>query len=960
MTRTNSPVFAGRRDELRALREALATAERGEPRTVVLAGEAGVGKSRLITEFTDEARDRGARVLVGGALELGSEGLPFAPFTAALRGLSRDVGIERLRAVVPELHELSPLLPELREAGSPADETARSRLFERFLLLLEGLSATAPLVLVVEDLHWADRSTRELLVFITRSLHSARVLLIASYRSDDVGRKHPLRPLLAELGRVHNVDRIEIPRLTRAEIAEQAGGILGHEPELDLLERLVTRTDGNPFFVEALLESGDEARCDIEDSLRDLLLREVEQLPAGSQRALRVAAAGGTRVEYALLAAVSTEPEDQLAADLRAAVERNILLVDGRTLSFRHALIQEAVHDELLPGERTALHRRYAEALEADPTLVSAGRAGVEIAHHWYAAHNVEWALVSAWSAAAEAEAACAYAEQLALLERVLTLWEQVPSAAERLGVDHVAVLFEAGNAARRGGEPARGAAYATSALAEVDRAGDPLRAAEIHLLRGRCRQHLDLRERLNDLQAATDLAAAEPGGLLHARALSQLAIIEAVQREHERAGEHAERALELGRGLDDGTATSFAYNALGLIAAHEGRIDEATTLFEQCQAEAARVGATEELLRAATNYSDPCIAAGRYEQAIEIARAGMARASAAGLARTQATFLSLNYAEPLIRLGRWDEAEKVIAESLALDPPTDSRGFLFALRAIIAVGRGRLEAARAAAVQSREDVHRGWNPQLHLPRLHTDAAIELVAGDPAESIRIIRAIQPLVTNQLPREIWPVLVLGAAACARLITTDEERALDALDYFAGHADAVPITSPVEQAAADTFHAYRRQTLGQPADWDSVAAAHSRLGQRFDQATALFEAAVAADDPAAVRERIEPAHRIATELRAEPLLAAIAALAGQARIPLAETTRTGSAAGLTARELDVLHLIAEGKSNREIGAALYISPKTASVHVSNILAKLGVESRTAAAAAAHQRRLLSSPA
>src|SRR5882757_6948196 len=308
-SRIASPVFVGRTTELATLTAAFDAAVSGQPSTVIVAGEAGVGKSRLVDELIHHTVADGAQVLAGGALELGAEGLPFAPFSAALRGLVRDLGVEAIQSLVPDSGELGGLLPEL--GGAVDRGGARSELFETFLRLLERLAEQQPVVLVLEDLHWADRSTRELLVFVLRSLRTSRVLLVATYRSDDLHRRHPLRALLAELPRIPHVQRIDLERLGRREVAELAAGIRGHEPDPEMLDTLMERAEGNPLFVEAL---------------RDLLLRAVEQLPEPTQRVLRIAAAAGVRVDYPLLARVSDLGPAELDEGLRTAVENNILV----------------------------------------------------------------------------------------------------------------------------------------------------------------------------------------------------------------------------------------------------------------------------------------------------------------------------------------------------------------------------------------------------------------------------------------------------------------------------------------------------------------------------------------------------------------------------------------------------------------------------------------------------------
>src|SRR5690606_22876991 len=228
--RSVSPVFVGRQKELAALTDAFAEARAGNATAVLLGGEAGVGKTRLVQHFADDAAREGVRVLGGGCVELSTEGLAYAPFTAVLRQLVRELGTSGVASLLPEgaQRDLARLLPEFGEpSGDGETETGRARLFEQFLSLLERLAATAPTLLIIEDIHWADRSSRDLIAFLSRNLRVPQALLVMTYRSDDLHRQHPLRPVLAELGRVQGVLRIDLPRLSRDEVAQQMAGILG-------------------------------------------------------------------------------------------------------------------------------------------------------------------------------------------------------------------------------------------------------------------------------------------------------------------------------------------------------------------------------------------------------------------------------------------------------------------------------------------------------------------------------------------------------------------------------------------------------------------------------------------------------------------------------------------------------------------------------------------------------------
>ncbi|MBZ6294149.1 AAA family ATPase [Streptomyces olivaceus] len=376
-TRSVSPVFVGRTGELDTLHDALARASAtgGEPQALLLGGEAGVGKTRLVEEFAAAAGLRGAVVALGGCVEIGGDGLPFAPFSTALRALRRRLPDELAGAARGQEEELARLLPELGDSGAPGgggrpDEEDMARLFELTARLLERVAADRAVLLVLEDLHWADASTRHLIAYLFRTLRTGRLVVLATYRSDDIHRRHPLRPLLAELDRLRTVRRLQLGRFTRDEAGRQIAGILAREPDPLQIDEIFARSDGNAFFVEELAVAAHEgSRTGLTDSLRDLLLVRVEALPESAQRVARIVAEGGSTVEHRLLAAVAGLGEDDLIEALRAAVNANILLPapDGDGYRFRHSLVREAVGDDLLPGERSRLNRRYAEALDAGP-----------------------------------------------------------------------------------------------------------------------------------------------------------------------------------------------------------------------------------------------------------------------------------------------------------------------------------------------------------------------------------------------------------------------------------------------------------------------------------------------------------------------------------------------------------------------------------------------------------------
>ena len=350
----------GAAKSLPRLRAALDGAMSGTVGTTLIGGEAGVGKSRLLAEFRAGATSEGLRVLEGGCVDLGDGARPYDPFVAALRPWLRSLPAEDFdRIVGPARSTVLQLIPDLGSdaeaeaevrATAPASAT-QSTLYLQVLGLIERIAADAVTVIALEDLHWSDRSTRDLLRFLVRNLTQGRVMLIGTYRTDELNERHPFLTLLAELGRSGQVDRFELAPFTRNEVHDQMAGILGRPPDRSLVAQLHDRGGGNAFFTEELLAVAERSEQRIGLTLRETLLARVGGLSPASRDLLRVVAVAGQSARHDVLAAVAKMQQAELAATLREAIDRQLLLAgDDEVMQFRHGLLQEAVYDELLPG----------------------------------------------------------------------------------------------------------------------------------------------------------------------------------------------------------------------------------------------------------------------------------------------------------------------------------------------------------------------------------------------------------------------------------------------------------------------------------------------------------------------------------------------------------------------------------------------------------------------------------
>ncbi|MEV7965698.1 AAA family ATPase [Sphaerisporangium sp. NPDC088356] len=953
-----SPVFVGREAELGTLSEAFEQARKQAASAVLLGGEAGGGKTRLVTRFAEDAACTGAHILVGGCVELSTEGLAYAPFTAALRQLVKEMGATEVAALLPDgaARDLARLLPEFGEpSGDRETETGRARLFEQFLTLLERLAERRSVILVIEDIHWADRSSRDLIAFLSRNLRTAPVLMIMTYRSDELHRQHPLRPVLAELSRVDGVVRLDLPRLSENEVAAQIAGIRGDVPEFALVQKVYQRSEGIPLFVEALMERDDD--CSVPESLQDLIIGSVERLPEETQRVLRIAAAGGNRVGHELLAAVTDLSDVDLENALRPAIAGNVIQVaDGRAYVFRHSLIREAVHEEMLPGEHNRIHARFAEEIDRDRRLVPHGRAAIEIAHHWFSARDHLWALISAWEASAKAANAFAYTEQMQLLERVLSLWDRVPDASERIGVDHTTVLELASEAAVISGDTDRGLKFVKGALAELDETAQPERVAQLLVRRAQLKSDKGKRGGLDDLRYALRLVP-EPGSA-RVQVLTRLSSWLMFTNETVEGTTLIREALRIAREVGDQCQEAELLTNLALGQSLAGDLEATLLTNERAMEIGKSVASGRIVLRAMANNVDALNNLGRSEQAVELALEGEAKARKYGRYRVSGAFMANNRAEALEALGRWDEAVEAIDQALASGPIPRIRGHLLRVRGDVAAGRGEVDLLERVLVEVGA-LHGGElsefaQESMANTRLLVD--FHLLRGNPLDALRASK--NSLTISGTPHSSkamlgWRGLAQIRLACEAAAVTAPEPA----EAVWAKAEALVPTMTSHSPVADAFGLMCR------GDFDAAAAAWEHLRRPFHKARSLTHAAAAAakaGDRDGASVRLRAAHPIAGSLGARPLLTEIEALGRRVGALFAPgaSVQNGAASGpdLTPRELEVLRLVALGRSNRDIAGELFISAKTVSVHVSNILGKLGVSTRGEAAAAAHRLSLL----
>lgn len=968
--------FVARDAELDQLAAAVERARRGEPGVVLVGADAGVGKTRLLTRAAELAAERGAAVVWSHCVDLGEVGLPYLPFTEALTTLR--AAHDAVDATVAARPALARLLDATLPADGEQSQGERLQLFESIAATLAASgSADAPLVLVVEDLHWADPSSRDVLRFVVARLRTEHVLVVASYRTDDLHRRHPLRPVLAELRRHPRVEHVDLQPFTAAELRAfttvVAGGRLGEAA----FESVRTRSEGNAYFAEELVEAGPDG--ELPWSLADVLRARLETLDPAVQQLVRAASVSGRQVSEPLLRAVLAEDatfdDDPGAFDraLREAIAHHVLAIESDpggerrdTVVFRHALLAEAVASDLLPGERVGVHRAYLDALDRARALGSPALR----AHHALAAHDLPAALVASRAAARKAARVLAPAEELRHLEQVLSLWAAVPDAAERLGEDRVAVALAAAGAASRAGDPDRAVALARKVVEAT--ADDPLRQASLrHVLSRYLLGTERVEEVLAHTEAALAILPAEPPSLDRAWTLAMRARAALNADQDELAAEVAAEALAEAHRVDAPDVEADVLTTMAVLEIEDD--DRAAELLAQARGRAVDAGDILTELRCWYNIAANRYYAGRLDDALRITRDGLDRARATGIGwSVYGVELRL-----FVDLARYALGDLTPTAASGETVPESSVPSLSCVQLYAAVARGD-----ADAVERGTALRRDWSRDGQIALISGGCSIDALtwAGRYDEAVDL--AVE--LVEHLGRT-WSDYFLGRIWISALALAALADAADAA-RLQGAGGSSQVADLVEQGHALLDAARTTADRGRPRGgrlgpeglaWlERAAAEHSRLtgendpalwerttrafdyGYRYETARSRFRwaaALCAAGDRNAAEIEAAQALEEAEEMGAAPLAEAVRALARRARLDLPGVRRSTTAV-LTEREEEVLQLVAQGLTNRQIGERLYISAKTVSVHVSNVLAKLGASGRAEAVSLAHQRGLL----
>ena len=964
----------GRDRELVELAVLLGLGGTPRPGAVLLGGDAGVGKTRVLTELVDRASAEGWWTLVGHCVDFGESALPYLPFSELFGRLTARHP-EEAAALTQRHPALASLQPGRRVlsggVGATTENLDRGDLLNAVHAALESLAETAPLLVLVEDAHWADRSTRDLLTFLFTRSFRGPVVVVVSYRSDDLHRRHPLRATVAEWTRIPAVQRLQLEPLSDRHVRRLVHSL--HRTPLTerVVQAIVRRAEGNAFFTEELVGAAELGGTGVPEDLADLLLVRLDRLDDPAREVVRAVSVSGRRVSHALLSRVVDQGESVERA-LRTSIEQNVLVqVGDDAYAFRHALLAEAVYDDLLPGERVRLHAAYAGALGSGQVEGTAA----ELARHALAAHDLETAVRASIAAGDEAMAVGGPDEAAGHYETALGLLDRDPP--ER--VDLVRLVTKAADAVTYAGHPDRARKLVADRLDRLpadapgeDRARLLMAMAAAALLT----EHPD-----GSLEATSEALALVPDEptALRAKLLGVHARAQAEWGHDDAAAQSAMEAVTLAQKLDLSAVVADATTTLAGVDERAGDPAAAMRAFEDIVAQARATGDTHVETRGLYLLGRLHHERSELEDAQRCFHLAVGTARRTGAPWAPYAFdARLLEATTAYQRGEWDEV-LTITDVTGEAPPPVAEALLETMRAAVRVGRGE------PVEQLFDTVRPLWERDGLLAIMSASAGIDLygdrrdVPGMLAVHDDAVQVVGRLWTEFFQARVRLAgLVLGQLANAAGPASSAERLtlLDRVPELLSAVDAVAARVRKQKrpfgpegiawlARVRAEELRLRWLVGQdlPDDkelvqaWEQAVEGFTVMGHAFETArsqvrlAAVLRATGRSDE---ARVHGDAARETARRLGAEPLLAELRGAGGPAG--RSTTAARDRPAALTARETEILALVAAGRSNAEIARQLFISAKTVSVHVSNILAKLDASGRTEAAAIARRDGLL----
>lgn len=949
--------FVGRDAELTRLQTSWQNVSAGRAELVLLAGEAGVGKTRLLVEFCHRVGPS-ARVLWGECIDLQQGGLAYAPFRQALRSaFDTPDDTEFADAVRMAGADLSVLLPGLdADATSRAgEEVPRVRLFESLLDLLRRLSAHRRLLVIIEDAHWADDTTLDLLTFLVRTLSGSSVLLLTTFRPTLAAGNPALMEFLVRRAGRTATSQFTLDGLLEHELADYLSELTGAEPDAATVAELARRSDGNPLFVQEIVAGG--ASGEVPQRLSQLLLGRISGLPVEVGRLLRVAAVAGQAIPHGVLHAVSTLEPDDLTAALHQAIEADVLREDATIggYTFRHALLQEALYANLLLHERQALHRRYADELSrhssAAPLIAGA------VATHWDKAGEPQRALPAYVQAAAAARASFAFVDVERYLGRAYALWREVADADAITGLSRRHLANRLVNAALATERQATAVTVARETLARVDPDADPLAAAFQH----------------GQLSRALWYAGHEDEAEAHSRSALEMlddrptielswvtgwhADLLALNGNYSASRALAERAMAVATAVGAPGAFRVALATYGSVVARQGNLNQGWSHIDHAELLARKRRDADEIMRIFLLRGRVLQTYGRWSEARENYAEGISQASKYGMTRRWQWRLHVLAARMLFVQGQWQAAR---GELIQAREHVGGRG---AALPTLLVATGEFSAAEELFDRHRTRWRSDGTGLLQMPEAPVEAAVWQGDHDAAR-IRYERGIALVEGSEelMPEARLHVAALRTEADAAAVHGQVDATARAEQLIARLRAMGALRPPRANGYGSELAAllatgeaeYARCTrTADGARWGVAYGRWQALAMPYPAAYALLRMAEAllerADRDAAIGH-LEQAATVATSLGAAPLAAAIDLVQRRAlgRPTTGDHRHPWSRFSLTEREHQVADALVRGATNREIAEELFIAEGTASVHVSNILRKLGVGSRGVAIA------------
>ena len=956
-----SPIddFVGRREELAIFERAIVDARRGLPSVVLVGGDAGIGKTTIVSEGAARAD---LTMYLGRSTHIGGETIPLAPLADLLRQVRRSR---------PELLSDTPDLAPLRHwfapgtvANEPSD-APHGGLFVAVLEVITHLAIDDAVIVGFEDLHWADTVTWDLFEYLARNLIDERVVLVGTYRANEVSVHPAQRRRLAELSRLPAVSRIILEGLDRDEVAARVAALIGAPAPDALVDQVMGRGQGNPFFTRELV-AAHLAGETIPMVLSDLISAEIAGLDDEARHVLGAVATIGRETNHELLAAIVALTDHELEVALRTVIDARLLLVDGNSgeYRFRHPLLSEVVYADLLPPQRSRLHRRVAETLrqQSADVLRRADRAG-ELAFHLDRSGDIEGAFLALLDAADAAETVAPGAA-FAHLERAFELWDTVgersalASRSDRLWQAAEIAASTVGN--KRAVELARTA---------FDAGAPPLGPSWGHERLGRYLWASGLLdESRHEFALAATLLSGDEGAEA-AAVFAGLGQAELMSGNYAAADRWCAKVFDLVPNPDGNPgAWGMARRVLGIVRSNQGDPDEGVEL---CRESLTAATSAQGRTFASVYLCVALIDAGHYQAAANTALDAVAEGQLTGIESFNIYFDSLA-AEALVRLGRWSEAASVLARRSAADMLPIGLLRRARVEAMLVARLGDVERALSQMAEAHAQPVDGWHQSVLDA---TTADVHLALGHWVEAASA--AERGWESTRTTSVLWAARFAMLSVAAMVEVTLDQRARrqpvdvphtiahlqERIEAARSFAERCP-NGPERDTAAHLAHAtasLTRLTVSDADAWAVAAARWSELGDPWATATMLLreaEAAALAGSADRAAASLRQAHSSASDLAAAPLLAEIDAVSRRTRISVEAPTRitldesSALNLGLTPRESEVLSLVAAGRTNRQIGDELFVSDKTASVHVSNILRKLGVNSRVDAAAVAQR--------